>query len=66
MSDLGKTSQHRIRGVDTVLVLAGIEVIFLLMAGTVLSFGFSVRIVLVTALDLYGKGLVEGTRDIVR
>ena len=31
-----------------VLVLAGVELIFFLVAGTVLGFGFSVRIMLIT------------------
>ena len=31
-----------------VLVMAGIELIFFLLAGTVLGFGFSVRIMLIT------------------
>ena len=31
-----------------VLVLAGIELIFFLVAGTVLCFGFSVRMMLIT------------------
>ena len=31
-----------------VLILAGIELTFLLVAGTVLRFGFSVRITLIT------------------
>lgn len=45
----------------TVLVLAGTELIFLLVAATVLCF----VLMLVTAVDLHGKGLVEGTRDLV-
>ena len=35
-------------GVDTVLVLAGIELIFFLVAGTVLCFGFRMRTMLIT------------------
>ena len=35
-------------GRHDVLVLAGIELIFFLVAGTVLCFGFSVRIMLIT------------------
>ena len=35
-------------GVDTVLVSAEIELIFFLVAGTVLWFGFSMRIMLIT------------------
>ena len=35
-------------GCEDVLVLAGIELIFFLVAGTVLCFGFSVRMMLIT------------------
>ena len=38
-------------GVDTVLVLAGIELIFLLVAGIVLWFGFSIRIMWIATTE---------------
>ena len=46
--DFAKTLPRLVQPLDYVLVSAGIELIFLLVAGTVLCFGFSVRIMLVT------------------
>ena len=42
------TNLVKASGKDSVLVSSGIELIFFLVAGTVLCFGFSVRIMLIT------------------